>query len=276
MFSPYYRLARRRQPLADPAQHCAVNVALYGPGRGRWAMTERGAPALQREARTLRIGPSQLHWDGQMLAIDLDEVCFPLPGRIRGEIRVHPQALATQSWTLDAEGRHRWRPIAPSAGVELRLGTPALRWSGHGYLDSNAGDAPIEDSIQTWDWSRSRLRERSAVIYDVRARDGTETSLALAFDRHGQASPIETPPRLQLPGTGWRIAREARAEAGEARVLRTLEDTPFYARSVIESRLLGERAIGVHESLDLDRFRRGIVQAMLPFRMPRRSGWRER
>ena len=272
MFSPYYAWARRRRPQADPAQHCAVNIALYGPGRGRWAMTERGGSALQRDARTLRIGPSQLHWDGQMLAIDLEEFCFPLPGRIRGEIRVHPQALASQSWTLDAARRHRWRPIAPSARVELRLSQPALRWSGHGYLDSNAGETALEQDLRTWDWSRSRRGAETAVIYDVRARSGAGTGLALRFDHHGQAEPIDTPPRLALPRTGWRIARETRAEGVEGRVLRTLEDTPFYARSIIESRLLGETLTGVHESLDLDRFRLGLVQAMLPFRMPRRGG----
>jgi carotenoid 1,2-hydratase len=52
-------------------------------------------------------------------------------------------------------------------------------------------------------------------------------------------------------------------------VRRTLEDTPFYARSVLQTRLLGQDAIAVHESLSLDRFRNPIVQAMLPFRMPR-------
>jgi carotenoid 1,2-hydratase len=35
--------------------------------------------------------------------------------------------------------------------------------------------------------------------------------------------------------------------------------------------VLGELREGVHESLDLDRFRSPVVQAMLPFRMPRRT-----
>ena len=53
--------------------------------------------------------------------------------------------------------------------------------------------------------------------------------------------------------------------------LRSLEDGPFYARSLIESTLLGERVHGVHESLSLDRFAAPWVQALLPFRMPRRA-----
>ena len=50
----------------------------------------------------------------------------------------------------------------------------------------------------------------------------------------------------------------------------TLEDAPFYARSVIATRLRGEDVTAVHESLSLDRFRAPWVQAMLPFRIPRR------
>jgi carotenoid 1,2-hydratase len=54
-----------------------------------------------------------------------------------------------------------------------------------------------------------------------------------------------------------------------AEVTRTLEDTPFYARSLVRKRLLGSNALAVHESLDLDRFRQPWVQCLLPFRMPR-------
>jgi carotenoid 1,2-hydratase len=52
-------------------------------------------------------------------------------------------------------------------------------------------------------------------------------------------------------------------------VIETLEDTPFYARSVIAGDLMGERVTAVHESLWMDRFTSPVVQAMLPFRMPR-------
>ena len=38
VFSPYYARARRQAP-TDPENHCAVNIAVYGPG-GRWAMKE--------------------------------------------------------------------------------------------------------------------------------------------------------------------------------------------------------------------------------------------
>jgi carotenoid 1,2-hydratase len=50
----------------------------------------------------------------------------------------------------------------------------------------------------------------------------------------------------------------------------TIEDTPFYARSTLKTVWHGQPVQAMHESLRLDRFVTPIVQAMLPFRMPRR------
>ncbi len=79
-------------------------------------------------------------------------------------------------------------------------------------------------------------------------------------------------PAAALPRSGWRIARETRSDRGRPAVLvETLEDTPFYARSLVKTSLAGESVTAMHESLSLDRFANPVVQAMLPFRMPRRS-----
>jgi len=95
-------------------------------------------------------------------------------------------------------------------------------------------------------------------------------SLALRFDDQGRHEYFSPPAGTPLPTTGWRIERLTRSEdSGIAAVLHTLEDTPFYARSIVETQLLGERRVSMHESLSLDRFRSLWVQAMLPFRMPR-------
>jgi carotenoid 1,2-hydratase len=131
---------------------------------------------------------------------------------------------------------------------------------------------PLERSFVRWDWSRARLGEGSAVLYEGRRRDGSDFALALRFDRTGLPTPFEPPPLQALPKTRiWRIPRFTRsAAAAVAEVEATLEDTPFYARSVVRQQLLGEATTAVHESLELDRFAQPIVQAMLPFRMPRR------
>ena len=269
VFSPYYAAARRRGP-ADPKHFVALNVALYGAPR-RWTMTERGRSRLHAEATQLAIGSSALDWRGDALSFAIDEVSAPVPSRLRGSVRVLPAALTQHAFPLDSAGRHRWRPLAPRTRVEVDLQQPALRWSGTGYLDSNDGDAPLEDDFRCWTWSRAAGRDGSTtVLYDVECRDGAATSLALRFDAAGRAAAIDAPPTVKLPPSGWRIARATRGEAG-ARVEHTLEDAPFYVRSLVSTRLFGEPAVAMHESLDLDRFRSRWVQVLLPFRMPRRS-----
>lgn len=265
--------------MPEAIDHCALNVALYGPrrGDGRWTMTERGAGSVQRSSTSLRIGPSAVRWDGDALVIEIDEVSAPLPARVRGEVRLYPRSLVRQSFALDSDGRHRWHPIAPSARVEVALTAPDLHWSGEGYFDSNAGERPLEDDFSRWNWSRAALANgRSAVLYDVERRDAEPMSLALRFDASGEAEPFEAPSRVALPRTGWRLQRQTRADIANdgseiTRVMRTLEDTPFYARSVLTSQLLGERATAMHESLSLDRFTTPACQWMLPFRMPRNA-----
>jgi carotenoid 1,2-hydratase len=51
-------------------------------------------------------------------------------------------------------------------------------------------------------------------------------------------------------------------------------DAPFYSRSMVQTTLNGEQTIGVHEALDLKRFRSPFLKPMLAVRVPRRRGWR--
>ena len=272
VFSPYYAWARR-QGRPDPLHHCALNVALYGRAGPSWSCTERGRSRLDRAADGLQIGPSSLSWVGSALEIRIDEVTAPLPSRLRGIVRLHPPAISDHVFDLDAAGLHRWWPMAPCARVEVALDSPDLRWSGHGYLDSNDGDEPLADAFAHWHWSRAALPGGTAVLYDVTRRTGEKASVALRFGPSGQVTDEEPPAAAALPRSLWRVSRETRADAGHAPAVRhTLEDGPFYARSVLRSRLFGENVTAMHESLSLDRFRAPWVQAMLPFRMPRRPG----
>jgi carotenoid 1,2-hydratase len=267
VFSPYYAWSGYRAP----EDHVAVNVALYAPGAKRWAMTERGHRRLHRDAASLTIGPSALRWDGGTLVATIDEVAAPVPARIRGTVRLTPLAMTPAAFDLDPAGRHRWRPIAPRAQIEVAMDNPAMRWSGTGYLDSNCGAEPLADGFADWDWSRAHRSRDTVVLYDGVRRDGSAFALALRIGDDGAVDHIAPPPRFRLAGSAWRMARGTRADAGSvAHVTRTWEDSPFYVRSALATRLLGEECAAVHESLSLDRFRMGIVRAMLPFRMPRR------
>ena len=274
VFSPYYAWARQRDPAADPLQHCALNVALYGRSGHRWTMTERSRERVSRSADALCIGPSTLVWEGDALVLRIDEVTAPWPSRIRGVVRLHPAAPVGCEYLLDAAGRHRWSPIAPCARVEVQLSQPALCWRGTGYLDSNAGDRPLEADFKRWDWSRASLPgSRSAVLYDLARRGGDALSLAMQFDAQGRVYHFAPPPAAALSASAWRVARGTRSDAGSTpRTLQRLEDGPFYARSVISAQWLGEPVTAMHESLSLSRFDSSWVRLMLPFRMPRRAG----
>ncbi len=243
-----------------------MNVALYRQRGGAWAMTERGQSKLRRSADTLQIGPSGLHWDGTTLTAEIEERCAPLSRRLRGRITLRPGSMQTQVFHLDAGKRHRWQPIAPNARVEVVFQAPEMHWSGAAYFDSNDGDVPLAEDFSDWHWARLGNK----ILYDVEYPGGGRRDLALNIAADGLATRFASPPAQPLPPTLWRIRRRTRADAGQApRLIKTLEDAPFYARSVIETRIAGELHTGVHESLSLKRFTAPWVQAMLPFRMPR-------
>ncbi len=269
VFSPYYAWARRRGG-TDPANHCAFNVALYGGRGGRWSMTERGADQLRRGPSQLCIGPSSMRWTGEALEMEVNELCAPIPRRVRGKIRLIPSALCEHSVSLDRLGLHRWTPFAPRARIEVSLSEPALEWSGVGYFDSNAGAEPLENAFSDWTWSRASLPASTVVLYDVRARDGAARAFAFKYAPSGEVEEIEPPQSTSLPGTGWRLSRHTRVDAGQpVRVIKTLEDAPFYSRTLLDTCLLGARVPAIHEGLDLNRFASLWVQCLLPFRMPR-------
>jgi carotenoid 1,2-hydratase len=190
---------------------------------------------------------------------------------VRGVIRIIPERLFAFTTALDDAGLHHWGPLAPSARVEVELGSPFSAWRGHAYMDSNEGELPIADGFTEWDWSRASLSDGSvAVLYDIRQRQGSDRLLALRFGRDGQVTQFDAPARQSLPKALWRVGRSVRSEPERpARVIQTLEDTPFYVRSVLESGLSGERVISMHETLNVLRLNTAMTRLMLPWKMPR-------
>ena len=239
-------------------------------------MTERSHAAVLCERSTLAIGPSALRWTGAGLEIDIEErdkrVGIPWQRRVRGRIRVIPEALNTVAFALDPEGRHHWHCLAPRARIEVEMANPALSWRGSAYFDSNSGSESLEEGFRIWHWSRAHSAGGAVVTYEGIRRDGSPFASALRFGRDGVPSSESLPPVAPLPDTIWQMERKTRADRGQARLVKTWEDAPFYARSTLASRLFGEDVIAVQESLDLDRFASPIVQFMLPYRMPRVRG----
>lgn len=267
-FSPRYARARGRGP-ADPLEHSAFNVAVSARGGSRWALTERGAAAVARDASSLAIGRSNMRWieGGAALAIDVDERSAPWGLPVRGRIRFEPLARTEEAVAIDGAGAHLWWPIAPLGRVEVSLEEPSVRFRGTAYLDANAGTAPLEDAFARWSWSRLSDASQVAITYDVVTRSAERFEHAYRVDRDGVHRSF-TGREVSLGMSRFGLRRSFRAPTnGRTRLVRTVEDGPFYARSLVDH--VGERGLarGVHEVVSLDRFASSWVQFLIPFRM---------
>lgn len=268
VFSPYFKRSGRGNPL----DHCALNVALYGP-KARWTMTERPEHAVKPEADQFAIGPSSVRWAGDCLVIDIEErdkrIMNPFRRRVAGQIKVWPEMLNTEAFALDPAGKHLWHCLAPRARISVEMQAPELSWKGSAYLDSNRGSESLEEGFRVWHWSRAHLGKHVAVFYEGQRRDGSMFASALRFDSAGVPHEADLPPTAPLPNTMWQMERLTRSDRGLARVRKTWEDSPFYTRSTLHARLYGEPVVAMQETLSLDRFCNPIVQQLIPHRMPR-------
>lgn len=272
VFSPYYAAARRVRREVDPLAHSTMNVALYTRRGNAWALTERNQNAVRRTRHELLIGNSVMRWERGELLVDLDERRAPFGGNIRGSVRLTPSTTLSHHVVLDDKARHHWWPTALGARAEVRLSEPNLSFSGEAYHDVNAGDEGLEEGFRDWTWSRGRTKRGVVVTYDVTRKSGTRGSTRFVVDARGRMEPLPDLPSAPLARTKWRLQRELPSDRPElGRLVKTLEDTPFYARSLVESRVLGEDLRAVHETVSLERFASPWVQFLLPFRMGRQN-----
>ncbi len=237
-------------------------------------MTDRGRAALSRSRDRLGIGPSAMTWRDGRLVISVDEVSsLPLVSRLRGTITVTPAGLTDRELALTPDGAHVWRPFAPVARIEVDLGARG-QWSGHGYFDANFGTRALEADFSYWTWGRYPTPEGAACFYDATRRDGSALSAGVRFGADGTAEEIAPPPLSPLARSAWGLRRETRGDPGTTpRQALAMLDAPFYCRSAVATTLDGARVTGVHEALDLDRFRGPWLMPMLAVRVPRRRGW---
>ncbi|MEM7075870.1 MAG: carotenoid 1,2-hydratase [Pseudomonadota bacterium] len=271
VFSPWYAWSGRR----EPENNVCINVATYGPG-GRFAMTDRGRTALRQSPDSFTVGPSSLTWRDGRLIIDIDEYgALPALGRVRGRITVTPKTpVSSVEMPLTPDGAHIWRPFAPTCDIEVDLNGSGWQWRGHGYFDANFGTRALEQDFTDWSWGRFPTGTGSTCFYDLRRIDGTHLKTGIAFDGKGGARSVTSPPDARLRRTLWGIERSTPADPGyEPRQVEPMLDAPFYCRSVVRTRINDSETTGVHEVLDLRRFRSPLLKPMLAVRVPRRSGW---
>lgn len=268
VFSPYYAWKK----WADPSDHCAINVALYGSPQ-RWSMTERRRQDTRRTQTTYETGNSQVRLVDGGLEIDFDEIGAPFPRRVRGQVRVDLPYLNAKPFQLDPKGQHFWSPACTHARVSVDFDRPGLSWQGHGYVDANYGLEPVTKGFDYWDWSRVPMADgRTLIRYVTDPVNAAQRDLHIAIAPDGTIQPAASTQSASLPATSiWRISRRAGSlDNRPPHVVQTLEDTPFYSRSIIDY-ASGTAGYATHETLSCKRLRSPIVRTLLPFRMPRLS-----
>lgn len=239
-------------------------------------MTDRGKDALCKDTDTFTVGPSSMRWQRDRLIVDINEWSAPPHlTRLSGRIEIVPSALTSVEVPLTPDGAHVWRPFAPSCRISVDIGRRGWQWQGHGYFDANFGTRALEADFSQWTWGRFPVRGGTTCFYDAQRRDGSSLALGLRFDADGTARPAGLPPLADLPRSRWALRRSTRCEKGHVpkQVLRML-DTPFYCRSAVTTCIGDEVTTGVHEALDLDRFRAPFLKPMIALRVPRRARWR--
>lgn len=239
-------------------------------------MTDRGECALRQSADCLTVGPSSMRWRGGRLIVEVNEWgAPPMVSRVRGRVVVTPSAITGVEAALTPDGAHLWRPFAPTAAIEVDLEARGWQWRGHGYFDANFGARALEADFSRWTWGRFPHAGGSTCFYDAVRRDGGALALGVRFDADGAATEIAPPPRARMARSLWAMARETRADAGHRpRQVKPMLDAPFYCRAAVRTRIDGEDCVGVHEALDLDRFRLGLLKPLIALRVPRRRRWR--
>jgi carotenoid 1,2-hydratase len=245
-----------------------LNVALYGKSGHHWAMTERGTRTTERSATRFIIGPSDIKIEERGMTISIRERTTPFFSKMIGEVTLSPNVITDHVVALDPESTHHWRPVAPLAHIDVRFDHPRLAWSGHAYHDMNWGSRPLESTFDTWFWSRATSSEGAHIIYDKTLLDGSRSGFAIDIDDHGMIRERALPPETELGKSFWQMNRPARIDGPKGRVT-LIEDSPFYTRSLVETRIGNEQVTAFHESLSLTRFKTPWMQKMLPFRMPR-------
>lgn len=240
-------------------------------------MTDRGRAALTTTHDTLKVGPSQMHWDGNRLTISINEISSPpLISRVRGTITVTPRAVTQVELPLTADGAHVWRPFAPLSDISVDLEASGWQWTGKGYFDANFGTRALETDFDRWTWGSFPTGDGAMAFYDVARRDGSTFETAVGFGPDGSADHVKAPAQTRFANSLWQVRRETRADAGyRPKQALAMLDAPFYTRAAVTTRLNGEVTTGVHEALDLTRFRSPLLKPMLAVRVPRRAGWRD-
>ncbi len=275
VFSPFYARERRMAPYsgADPREHCAVNVSIYGPHR-RWVYSEE--PYAACTTTTFTTKSARVERGHHEVQVEFEDLSAPLGLPCKGSVALAATSPPASLGRVDlGDGVHHWWPVHMNARAQVRLESPRACFDGVAYHDCNAGSCPLEQSFSGWSWERRASSRGAEVLYDTQLIDGSEHQRGWLFSHDGQVEKLIRHTRRRFTRSRWGLERATFAErSADVRLVKTYEDTPFYTRSLLTvDNANGERSHAVHERLDLRRFRKQWVQFLAQFRMRRDGAW---
>jgi carotenoid 1,2-hydratase len=267
-FLPGYASAARAGSAPPARQRPSVFFTAVRGGRPWfWALHETDPADVVWEADRVRFGASTLEvrLDGGR-AQWTAELAGALPGcPWRAQVEVEgPLRRATRG--EPAAAPHEWTVLSAVARgrASIRAGGDALRIDGRAYLDRNTGDRWLDGldglDVADWTWGRVALPGRERVWYVATSRDGAVHARALTVEADGRSS--VAPGGAEVVGwrhTAWglRVPTAVTVRGDDPALTVTLrapiDDSPFYARFLVEAEEAGERGRGFAEVCRPDR-----------------------
>jgi carotenoid 1,2-hydratase len=261
-FLPGYASAARAGRAPPARQRPSVFLAVVRGGRPWfWALHETNPADVVWEPGQVRFGASTLEVtlsEGRARWVaDLAGVLPGCPWRAELEIE---GPLRQPSSGEAAAAEHEWTVLSAVArgALSVRAGGQEVRVDGRAYLDRNTGDRSLEAlGVAHWTWGRVALPGRERVWYVATGGDGAVHSRTLTIEADGRS--VVVPGGADVIGwrhTAWglRVPTAVAVGPGLTVSLRApIDDSPFYARFLVEAREDGESGRGFAEVCRADR-----------------------
>jgi hypothetical protein len=286
-FLPGYRSSALAGHAPRPDELPSLNVVVYREGKAAFYQLQRYRPEdasydpLGRRWTMESSTMSMSVIDGVLdVRVVLDASIPASDERLRGVVSVHgSMRQANPSDIAAGAAAHVWTPLAPLAhgSYDLHVGSEQMRGSGTAYVDANVGDAPFcRFGIADWTWARASTPAETRIVYLVNGKrpedavyigaiatpDGAMRTVGL---RVRQACA-----RRALYGLRYLDELVLDADDGEfarLRVVRVVDDGPFYLRMLVELSFGGTTAVGWAEFVSPDRIDLARHRALVRMRV---------
>ena len=196
-----------------------------------------------------------------------------MPRRVRGRVEVRAEAINSQTFALDGQGRHWWRPIAALAPrVAVAMDAPGAELARGGLFRPERRRRAARARLFPLDLV-ARRRRRGARRSSTTPNRGAARRCRWRCDfdaprRFRAARP--PPPQAALPPTRWRLPRDdPRPTTGAPPSSASFEDTPFYARGLVAHASSASGSSRCTRACPSTASPIRSSALMLPFRMPR-------